>query len=90
LSLESPLLPPARSTTGTSNWPALVHGRSADAGVGSYLHSHGAAAAYQAALEGYLTVFGWAALVFAVGAVVSATMLRSGPMQAAEGPVLAH
>jgi EmrB/QacA subfamily drug resistance transporter len=56
----------------------------------NYLHSHGAAAAHQAALEGYLTVFGWAALVFGVGAVVSVTMLRSGPMQAADGPVLAH
>jgi EmrB/QacA subfamily drug resistance transporter len=56
----------------------------------NYLHSHGASAAHQAALQGYLTVFGWAALVFGIGAVVSATLLRSGPMQVAEGPVLAH
>jgi EmrB/QacA subfamily drug resistance transporter len=58
----------------------------------NYLHSHGQGAARQAALEGYLTVFGWAALIFAIGAVITATLLRSGPMPAsADGTtVLAH
>ena len=56
----------------------------------SYLHSHGPAAAHQAALEGYLTVFAIAAGVFAVGAVLSALLLRSGPMAQTGDKVLAH
>ena len=57
-----------------------------------YLRHHGAAAARQATLDGYLTVFGWAALVFGVGALLSATLLRSGPMvSSGDGaPVMAH
>ncbi len=36
----------------------------------------------QAAVEGYVTAFWWAAAIFAAGALVSAALLRSGAMPA--------
>jgi EmrB/QacA subfamily drug resistance transporter len=46
----------------------------------------------QAAVEGYITAFWWAAAIFAVGAVVTGALLRSGvrvPAHAAPEPVAA-
>ena len=51
---------------------------------------HGPSA--QAAVEGYVTAFWWAAAIFAVGAVVTGALLRSGvriPAHAAPEPVAA-
>ena len=55
-------------------------------------HGTGSAAAAGAAMEGYGTAFGWAAGIFAVGAVLTALLFRSGaPALAPAGePVLAH
>jgi hypothetical protein len=46
----------------------------------------------QAAVEGYITAFWWAAAIFAVGAVVTGALLRSGvkvPAHGAAEPVAA-
>jgi EmrB/QacA subfamily drug resistance transporter len=43
-----------------------------------FLASHGPRLAAEAAVEGYTTAFWWAAVIFAVGAVVTGTLLRSG------------
>jgi sugar phosphate permease len=46
----------------------------------------------QAAVEGYITAFWWAAAIFAVGAIVTGALLRSGvrvPAHAAPEPVAA-
>ena len=83
------LTPPSRSAapSGPRCFSTLASSATVD-----YLRHHGAAAARQATLDGYLTVFGWAALVFGVGALLSATLLRSGPMvSSGDGaPVMAH
>jgi EmrB/QacA subfamily drug resistance transporter len=55
-----------------------------------YVALHGPGA--QAAVEGYVTAFWWAAAIFAVGAVVTGALLRSGvriPAHAAAEPVAA-
>jgi MFS family permease len=43
-----------------------------------FLADHGPRLAAQAAVEGYTTAFWWAAAIFAVGAVVTGSLLRSG------------
>lgn len=44
-----------------------------------------------AAMNGYTTVFWWAAGIFAVGAIVCGALLRSGPVAAnPDAPVMAH
>jgi EmrB/QacA subfamily drug resistance transporter len=62
--------------------------------VADYLVSHGSgsAAAASAAVEGYGTAFLWAAGIFAVGAVLTALLFRSGApaTSLAAEPVLAH
>jgi EmrB/QacA subfamily drug resistance transporter len=50
-----------------------------------YLTSHGPELARQAAVEGYTTAFWWAAAIFAVGALVTGSLLRSGAR-----PEMAH
>jgi EmrB/QacA subfamily drug resistance transporter len=50
-----------------------------------YLSSHGPELARQAAVEGYTTAFWWAAAIFAVGALVTGSLLRSGVR-----PAVAH
>jgi EmrB/QacA subfamily drug resistance transporter len=59
--------------------------------VTAYLTEHPTEAT-QAAVEGYLSVFAWAAGLFVLGAVLAAAMLRSGPLEAPSGdaPVMAH
>jgi EmrB/QacA subfamily drug resistance transporter len=55
-----------------------------------YIVSNGPSA--QAAVEGYVTAFWWAAAIFAVGAIVTGALLRSGvrvPAHAAPEPVAA-
>ena len=55
-----------------------------------YVALHGPGA--QAAVEGYVTAFWWAAAIFAIGAVVTGALLRSGvriPAHAAPEPVAA-
>jgi EmrB/QacA subfamily drug resistance transporter len=55
-----------------------------------YIASHGPSA--QAAVEGYVTAFWWAAAFFAVGAIVTGALLRSGvrvPAHGAPEPVAA-
>jgi hypothetical protein len=55
-----------------------------------YIASHGSSA--QAAVEGYVTAFWWAAAFFAVGAIVTGALLRSGvrvPARGAPEPVAA-
>jgi EmrB/QacA subfamily drug resistance transporter len=50
------------------------------------------ALAAQAAVESYVAVFWWAAIIFAIGGVITGLVLRSGPLaKAAEGAaVIAH
>jgi EmrB/QacA subfamily drug resistance transporter len=48
-----------------------------------YLTTHGPGA--QAAVEGYITAFWWAAAIFAVGALVTGALLRSDARVAAHG-----
>jgi EmrB/QacA subfamily drug resistance transporter len=57
----------------------------------SFLRSHPDAAA-QASLHGYVTVFWASAGLFLLGAVVTALLLRSGPLQVRSdaAPVIAH
>jgi EmrB/QacA subfamily drug resistance transporter len=43
-----------------------------------FLADHGPRLAAQAAVEGYTTAFWWAAAFFAIGAVITGTLLRSG------------
>jgi hypothetical protein len=80
---------------GGSIGTALLSTFAADAAT-SYVTSHqpGPATLAQAAMESYTTAFGWAAIVFAVAAVVCGALIRSGrpgPALRAEGaPVLAH
>jgi hypothetical protein len=49
-----------------------------------YVALHGPGA--QAAVEGYVTAFWWAAAIFAVGALVTAVLLRSGVRVPAHAP----
>jgi hypothetical protein len=49
-----------------------------------------AAVGAQAAIEGYATVYLWSGVVFAVGAVLAAVLLRSGTIEPDGEPVLAH
>jgi EmrB/QacA subfamily drug resistance transporter len=58
---------------------ALLSTMAAAAATG-YLTDHGPAGAAlrQAAVEGYVTAFWWAAAIFALGAVVTGSLLRSG------------
>lgn len=50
-----------------------------------------AALAAQSAIEGYATVYIWSAVIFVIGAVLAAVMLRSGTIEAPEGDaVLVH
>jgi hypothetical protein len=51
------------------------------ASISDYLGSHGTSAAAQAsaAVHGYSTAFIWAAVIFIVGAALSAIVLPSGP-----------
>ncbi|MFI7277364.1 MFS transporter [Streptomyces sp. NPDC049879] len=44
---------------------------------------------HQAALEGYTVVFLWAACALALGAIITAVMLRSGPLPTSEGDSMA-
>ena len=57
----------------------------AAAAVTGYLADHGPAgdAVRRAAVEGYHTAFWWAAAIFAVGAIVTGSLLRSGARAAA-------
>jgi hypothetical protein len=50
----------------------------------SFITDHGQAPELlrQAAVEGYTTAFGWAAAIFATGALVTAALLRSPQSQA--------
>jgi EmrB/QacA subfamily drug resistance transporter len=60
--------------------------------VSSFVADNGPASAPAAAVHGYTTAFWWSAAIFAVGAVISAVLLKSGVKQAdpeAE-PVLSH
>ena len=43
-----------------------------------FMADHGPRFAAQAAVEGFTTAFWWAAAIFAVGAVVTGALLRSG------------
>jgi EmrB/QacA subfamily drug resistance transporter len=53
-----------------------------------FLADNGPRLAAQAAVEGYTTAFGWAAAIFAIGAVITAGLLRSGVRpEMAHGPV---
>jgi sugar phosphate permease len=55
-----------------------------------YIVANGPSA--QAAVEGYTTAFWWAAAIFAVGAIVTGALLRSGvkvPVHGAPEPVAA-
>jgi sugar phosphate permease len=66
----------------------------AGSAVTSYVSDHGPQAAAAAAVHGYTTAFYWSAAIFALGAALSAIVLRSGApatvnAPAAE-PVLAH
>jgi MFS family permease len=64
---------------------ALLSTMAATAATG-YLADHGPAGdvARRAAVEGYVTAFWWAAAIFALGAVVTGSLLRSGVRPAAE------
>jgi hypothetical protein len=64
---------------GGSIGTALLSTMAASAATG-YLAHHGPAAGAlgRAAVEGYVTAFWWAAAIFALGAVVTASLLRSG------------
>jgi EmrB/QacA subfamily drug resistance transporter len=50
--------------------------------AGDYVlsHGHGHAAHAQAAVESYTAAFGWAAGIFAAGAIATALLLRTGPL----------
>ena len=56
------------------------------------VHGRAPAAMLHAAVHGYTTAFTWSAAIFAVGAVLSALLLRSGAAHAAPAaePALAH
>src|SRR3954463_13870073 len=58
----------------------------AASGATGYLADHGPAgdAVRRAAVEGYVTAFWWAAAIFALGAVVTGSLLRSGVRPAPE------
>ena len=64
---------------GGSIGAALLSTMAASAVTG-YLADHGPAgdAVRRAAVEGYVTAFWWAAAIFAVGAIVTGSLLRSG------------
>jgi MFS family permease len=68
----------------------------AGSAVTGYIADHGPRAAEAAAVHGYTTAFYWSAAIFALGAVASGLVLRSGAPQAATAPapnaepVLAH
>jgi EmrB/QacA subfamily drug resistance transporter len=68
----------------------------AGSAVTGYIADHGPRAAEAAAVHGYTTAFYWSAAIFALGAVASGIVLRSGVPQAATAPaptaepVLAH
>ena len=60
--------------------------------VSGFIADNGPRAAGEAAVHGYTTAFWWSAAIFAVGAIVSLLLLRSGVKQAdpAAEPVLVH
>jgi Major Facilitator Superfamily len=68
----------------------------AGSAVTGYITDHGPQAAAAAAVHGYTTAFYWSAAIFALGAVVSGIVFRSGVPQVATAPatgaepVLAH
>jgi EmrB/QacA subfamily drug resistance transporter len=70
---------------GGSIGAALLSTMAASAATG-YLADHGPAgdAVRRAAVEGYVTAFWWAAAIFALGAVVTGSLLRSGVRPMAE------
>jgi EmrB/QacA subfamily drug resistance transporter len=80
---------------GGSVGTALLNTMAASAAV-SYAHAHltpGAAASghasavvAQAAVHGYTTAFWWSAGIFAAGAVLAGSLLRSGPLPTPAGP----
>ena len=66
----------------------------AGSAVTSYIAENGASpeVAQAAAVHGYTTAFYWSAAIFAIGAVVSALVFRSGVPETAPSaePALAH
>ena len=78
---------------GGSIGTAVLSAFAASATTG-YLADHGTDPASQAlaSVHGYVTVFWWSAAIFAVGAVLCAALLRSGPIAVDPdaAPVLAH
>jgi EmrB/QacA subfamily drug resistance transporter len=69
------------STLASSAATAFVAGKAVTADVAS-----------QAAVHGYTTAFGWSAAIFAVGAITTGILLRSGApaLDASAEPVVAH
>jgi EmrB/QacA subfamily drug resistance transporter len=61
-----------------------------DHAAGATTSAAQATVAAQAAIEGYATVYLWSGVVFAVGAVLAAVLLRSGTIEPDGEPVLAH
>ena len=91
-----PLLDGAPSfSLGASIGTAVLSTLAADAAT-AYVGSHapGPATLAQAAIESYTTAFGWAAVLFAVAAVVCGALMRPGrpaPAPAPDGvPVMVH
>jgi hypothetical protein len=80
---------------GGSIGTAVLSTLAADAAT-AYVGSHapGPATLAQAAIESYTTAFGWAAVLFAVAAVVCGALMRPGrpaPAPAPDGvPVMVH
>jgi EmrB/QacA subfamily drug resistance transporter len=64
----------------------------AGSAASSYVAENGPQAAAAAAVHGYTTAFYWSAAIFALGAVVSAIVLRAGApvVSPAAEPVMAH
>jgi uncharacterized membrane protein YccC len=66
----------------------------AGSAVTGYITDHGPQTAAAAAVHGYTTAFYWSAAIFALGAIASGIVLRSGVPQTAAAPaaepVLAH
>lgn len=64
----------------------------AGSAVSGYIADNGPQAAQAAAVHGYTTAFYWSAAIFALGAIVSAVVFRSGAIQTAPAaePALAH
>jgi EmrB/QacA subfamily drug resistance transporter len=62
----------------------------ADHAAGATTTAAQAALAAQSAIEGYATVYIWSGVIFLVGAVLSAVLLRNGTIEADAEHVMAH